>query len=125
MKKHLAATHEPMPPLQPARWSTTVLICKECRKRSSGPRDLKPKAVASALKQAARGTTVRSRVMLTGCLGVCPKKALAILFVPRHGGAQIARVASVEQALEAATAMTVAAPAAAPALVQSGSAAVG
>lgn len=72
--------------LRPVRWEAAVLVCKECRRRKNGPRDLKTKVTIHELKAA--GVThvgPRTRIVQTKCLGVCPKNAMTIALL--GGGA--------------------------------------
>ena len=59
-------------------WRTVLLACKDCRKRGNGPKKMPPKDVADAMKQASRKLNRHTRVLLTSCLGICPKGAMAI-----------------------------------------------
>jgi predicted metal-binding protein len=69
------------PDVRPAKFGAVYLVCKACGKRSSGPKKLKPKEVAGLVRRASKTGTVRSRVVLTTCLGLCPKKATAVAHV--------------------------------------------
>ena len=63
-----------------------VLVCKACGKRSSGPaKEGKPKKVAEAVKAGAKQARLKTRVVLTGCLGLCPKKATAVVVIGKSG----------------------------------------
>ena len=63
-------------------WNSVVLVCKACEKRSKGPKKITARELASELKKAARTARVaHSRVVLTGCLGACPKKAFTVASV--------------------------------------------
>ena len=76
-----------------------VLVCKACGKRSSGPaKDGKPKKVAEAVKASARSARLKTRIVLTGCLGLCPKKATAVVVVGREGSPRQYAVESRDQA---------------------------
>lgn len=79
-------------------WETAVLVCKDCGKRSSGPDDLKVKGVASALKGSLRKIRPRPRCVLTSCLGLCPKGAIAVALA---GGDKPARIAAIRSLAEA------------------------
>jgi predicted metal-binding protein len=60
-------------------WKSVVLVCKACEKRSKGPKKLSAKELAKALGRACRDAKVpRSRVVLTTCMGACPKKAFTV-----------------------------------------------
>ncbi len=76
-----------LPPLTPG-WEVLVLVCKACRKRSSGPKSPKPKELAAALRQAGKEQKVKTRAVLTSCMGLCPRDATAVTTVPRHGDPQ-------------------------------------
>lgn len=80
-------------PMAP-KWDTVVLVCKACRKRSKGPKDLKPKAVATLVRQLAREVGQRPRIVLTDCLGLCPKAATAVATVGHDVKTQIVAVRS-------------------------------
>ena len=83
------------------KWEALVLVCKACGKRSSGPKDkaLKPKQVMQELRSAAKRQRVRSRVVLTTCLGLCPKRATAVV-VALPGGAQTTTAVASQPILE-------------------------
>ncbi len=74
-------------------WQSALLVCKACGKRSSGPRRVKTKAVASEVKRLMRASRPRARVVMTSCLGLCPKGAVAVAMVgAKPGGARIIAV---------------------------------
>jgi ferredoxin len=70
------------PPLQPpfekAKFDGLVLVCGECQKRSSGPSKLTAKDVRKELKNTLGKDRFRMRVAQSSCLGLCPKKAIAV-----------------------------------------------
>lgn len=78
-----------------------MLVCKDCRKRGNGPQGLKPKAVARRARAELRGVRPRPRVVLTSCLGLCPKAALAIARVGGDAAAQLAAIDSLARVAEA------------------------
>jgi predicted metal-binding protein len=83
-------------------WKTVWLVCKDCRKRSGGHTKLKPKEVASDIKRAMRDAKPRPRIVLTACLGLCPKNALTIAVAGeghRTHAAAVAAIADVERAV--------------------------
>lgn len=60
-------------------FATAILLCRPCGKRSSGPPKGATKETARGLRAAARQAGhPRPRVLLTGCMGACPKKAFAV-----------------------------------------------
>ena len=63
------------------RLDALVLVCKACGKRDSGPRGAKPKQVAQQLKRSAKDARLKTRVVMTSCLGLCPKRATAVVAV--------------------------------------------
>lgn len=83
------------------RWNTVVLVCKDCRKRSKGPRHLKPKAVMATLRGDAKRDGRVQRIVATGCLGLCPRNALAVAIVGRDVATRLFAIGSCAQ-LEAA-----------------------
>ncbi len=72
------------------KWSAAILICGKCLKGVDG------KAMRRDLKAAAKGRTGKVRIVRTSCLGLCPKRAVAMasadslarreLVVLREGG---------------------------------------
>ena len=60
------------------RCAAPVLVCKKCLGRISDGSELR-RALKSEVKQrsAAQGTK-RPRVVLTSCLGICPKRAVVV-----------------------------------------------
>lgn len=63
-----------------------VLVCKACGKRGSGPREPKPKHVAQEFKRAAKDARLKTRVVMTGCMGLCPKRATAVSVLAQDAG---------------------------------------
>jgi predicted metal-binding protein len=79
-------------------WDAVLLVCRECRKRGNGPREPKPKQLVQALKHSVREQRPRPRVLLTSCLGLCPKRATAVSRVGgSHGRAVIGAVTSLAE----------------------------
>lgn len=83
------------PKLESPSWNAALLVCNACKKRSNGPRGLKAKAVVQEARRALRDLKPRPRIVLTTCLGLCPKAALAVAFV---GGGSEARICAIESA---------------------------
>lgn len=78
---------------RPLRWQAAVLVCKDCVDRGSGPKKSgSAKALMPALRHATKRGPVRTRVVATTCLGLCPKRATA---VARLGGTGTARIVAV------------------------------
>lgn len=69
----------------PFRLDALVMVCKACGKRSSGPRDARPKDVAKEFKRAGKDARLKTRVVMTSCMGLCPKRATAVATVARDG----------------------------------------
>lgn len=64
-----------------ARFGGIALVCGECEKRSNGPSKLKTKQVRKVFKKELHNLPVRLRVVQCSCLGICPKKAIAVSVV--------------------------------------------
>lgn len=79
-------------------WEAAVLVCKDCGKRSSGPRELKIKVVVSELKRSLRKARPRPRCVLTSCLGLCPKGAVAVALAGGDKPARITAIRSLDEA---------------------------
>ena len=62
-------------------WRSLVLVCKDCRRREDGPKHLKAKALAKEIKHQIKGSAPHTRVVLSGCLKLCPKKATSVACV--------------------------------------------
>jgi hypothetical protein len=76
------------------RWDTVFLVCKQCRKRSNGPEHLKTKALARTLRAATREQRPRPRIVMTSCLGLCPKRAIALAYVGMQARPRILAIKS-------------------------------
>ncbi len=76
-----AADSTTLSPSKRPSWDTVVLVCKDCRKRRNGPAKLKAKDIVGALRRASRDLKPRPRMLVTGCLGLCPKAATAVAMV--------------------------------------------
>ena len=62
------------------KFRSIVMVCKVCQKRSKGPKKLGAKAVAKHLGRACRQAKLtRPRIVLTSCLGACPRKAITVV----------------------------------------------
>ncbi|MGJ7581343.1 hypothetical protein ACSFA3_14255 [Variovorax sp. RHLX14] len=66
------------PPFEKAKFDGLVLVCGECQKRSSGPSKLTAKDVRRELKGTLGKERFRLRVAQSSCLGLCPKKSIAV-----------------------------------------------
>ena len=80
-----------------AGWAAVVLVCRDCRKRGSGPADIKLKVALHEARRAIRQTGMRGRVVSSSCLGLCPKRALAVAWAGVQGAPTIAAVEHVDQ----------------------------
>jgi len=60
------------------KFAGAVLVCGECERRSDGPKKLEARAVRKALKHHLGDTRFKLRVVQSSCLGLCPKKAMAL-----------------------------------------------
>lgn len=78
-------------------WDAVLLVCKACRKRAELPASLKSKTVALEIRSVIRDRKRRPRVLLTTCLGLCPKSAVAIAVFTRGGPPRIAAVTALSQ----------------------------
>lgn len=91
------------------RWRAVVLVCKACGKRSKAPKEAKPKAIAADVRRLTKGLPQRSRIVLTGCLGLCPKGATAVAVAGHAVGTRVVAIRRRSQvAVVASTAMSVA-----------------
>ena len=66
------------PALEPLKFDGAVLVCAECEKRGDGPKKLEARDVRKALKHNLGEARFKLRVVQTSCLGLCPKKAIAL-----------------------------------------------
>lgn len=82
------------------RWDAAFLVCADCRERGNGPK-LKTKALAKLVRHEAMRSKTRTRILLTGCLGLCPKSATAVAHVAGDSGMRIVAIKSKKQIVEA------------------------
>ncbi len=83
--------NDPAIPVRP-RWDAVFLVCKACGKRSKAPKGLKSKALMGYVRAATRGDHTRPGIIQTGCLGLCPKGAVAVAYVSGDAGPRIVAV---------------------------------
>jgi hypothetical protein len=69
------------PPLVETKLSGVVLVCGDCEERSDGPTKLNARQVRKELKRDLVHVPGRLRVVQSSCLGLCPKKAMALVAV--------------------------------------------
>lgn len=77
----MSSSHDTQPggaPLVKAKFGGVALVCGDCQKRSNGPSGLKAKDVRKLLKKELHYLPVRLRIVQCSCLGLCPRKALAV-----------------------------------------------
>lgn len=100
-----AAVHADDTTLEPAGislgWQRVILVCGECEQRKDGPRHLTGKTARRELKHALRSGPDKARVVVTGCLGPCVKKALTVV-ATAHGALAAYAVCDEAQLLQAA-----------------------
>jgi hypothetical protein len=89
------------PVVKTPRWDAAFLVCADCRERSNGPK-LKTKTVATLVRHEAKRGKARTRILQTGCLGLCPKAATAVAHVA-ESGMRIVAIKSKKQVTEAVT----------------------
>lgn len=68
-----------------ARWQQAALVCRQCQKRGSGPAKLKAKRLMRGLREGFGGARDAPRIVPVQCLGLCPKRAIAVA-LPAEGG---------------------------------------
>lgn len=66
------------PPLVDTKLAGVVLVCGDCEERKDGPARLRARQVRKDLKHDLSHLPVRLRVVQCSCLGLCPKKAMAL-----------------------------------------------
>lgn len=71
---------QPTSGASPARvkFAAVMLVCAQCEERKSGSTKLRSKDARKALKGALGGARHRVRIMEVSCMGLCPKKSIAI-----------------------------------------------
>lgn len=94
-KEASAPSAEPQalrPPFEKAKFDGLVLVCGECQKRSSGPSKLTAKDVRRELRGALGKERFRLRIAQSSCLGLCPKKSIAVAAASANAPALLASV---------------------------------
>jgi hypothetical protein len=59
-------------------WQTLILLCRDCSKRSKGPKGFSSKEAMAEVRLAVRAERPRPRVVRCSCMGLCPKQAIAV-----------------------------------------------
>jgi len=75
-------------------WQTVILVCRDCGKRSKGPKGFTSKEAVAEAQSAVRAERPRPRVLRSSCLGLCPKQSMALARVGAAGGAQLVAAAT-------------------------------
>ena len=92
----IAATEPPRDALEApfvkAKFEGLVLVCGQCEKRGSGPSKLTAKDARKSLKRALGAQRTRMRIVESSCLGLCPKKSIAIAGAAQGAPAMLAEV---------------------------------
>ncbi len=68
----------PGPPFERTRYDGAVMICGKCQKRDTGPSGMKAKDLRQDFRDALGEARRHLRIVQTSCLGLCPKKAIAV-----------------------------------------------
>lgn len=63
-------------PIAPARWPAVAFVCGRCEDRKGAPKSLDGKKLGQRLREAFRDAKLRSRIVHTGCMGLCPRGAM-------------------------------------------------
>ncbi|WP_418317632.1 hypothetical protein [Piscinibacter sakaiensis] len=79
-------------------WQSLVIVCRACAKRSKGPKGFTAKSFAGEARRTSKDVRPRPRIILSTCLGLCPKKAQAVAVVGAGGGLRIAAMQSLDDA---------------------------
>jgi len=78
MRKNDKGDNDHAGELRPLKFAGAVLVCGACERRGDGPRKLEAKTVRKALKSNLGEARFKLRVLQSSCLGMCPKKAIAL-----------------------------------------------
>lgn len=62
--------------IEPAPWPAVAFVCGRCERRKGAPGSLDAKRLGQKLREGFREAKLRSRVVGTGCMGLCPRGAL-------------------------------------------------
>ena len=81
------------PKARTPKWDAIILVCKECGERRGAPKDVKPKKLAGDLRALSKHHRSRARVVLSPCLGLCPKGAVAVTRVGEDSPASLVAIA--------------------------------
>lgn len=79
------------------RFAGVVVVCGDCQNRSSGPSRLKAKQVRKEIKRDPDRASLRLRVVESGCLGMCPRKAIAAVAFSKGAGMRAAELHSLQE----------------------------
>jgi predicted metal-binding protein len=95
-----------LPAIVRAHRPPPVMVCKKCLKRAANGRAIKH-ALKSELKSLSRTRgEKRSRVVMTGCFGLCPKRAVTAASGTTLARGEYLLLADEGQAAEAASRLT-------------------
>ena len=84
------ASDAPIAPFVKPKFGGLLAVCSDCEKRSSGPKKHSAKALRGELKKALGNQPQRWRVVECSCLGLCPRKATAVVAAAAHTPVRLA-----------------------------------
>jgi predicted metal-binding protein len=80
-------------------WTSLLLICKDCRRRKNGPKHLKATTLAKDIKHQVKEIMPGTRIILTTCLKLCPKKATSVAYISAAAEQSITAIGNSDQLL--------------------------
>jgi predicted metal-binding protein len=89
--------------VRPRRAQPVVLICKKCLKRSADGREMKRALKSEVKRRSIAQGTKRPRIVQTGCLGICPKRAVALATGATLDRGEYLLLADIDSIADAAT----------------------
>jgi hypothetical protein len=94
LSHHPSGKHDADTLLVKPKFGGVVMVCGDCERRGNGPSKLRAREVRKQFKHGMGNLPVRLRVVQCSCLGLCPKKALAVAAMAHGEPVRAAEVCS-------------------------------
>jgi hypothetical protein len=98
LSHHHSGKHDADSLLVKPKFGGVVMVCGDCERRDNGPSRLGARDVRKQFKHGLGNLPVRLRVVQCTCLGLCPKKAMAVAAMANGGPVRAAEIRCADDA---------------------------
>jgi predicted metal-binding protein len=84
--------NDPHAVVEAAPWPAVAFVCTRCEGRKGAPKSLDAKRLGQKLREGFRDAKLRTRVVGAGCMGLCPRGAIAAAVSVKGGPVSVIEV---------------------------------